>query len=525
MSETRLSLFFAGTQMTVESMATLLEVGVEQRSNLHVDPKQCDYHHYHFFDGVAAPVSSQHPPVENMQFDVKAGVPVSAERSMKNSVGFAYRFVRGSGTDHLAYTGYHFLCHQILSKGIRKIDLIGFSRGAHIALLIGSLLNNLRRDLGDRLTKHDWNNIEVKIFAIDPVAGTTRNHEATKYGKISPFVKLCIVGLATNESLPGFDQRDILSDSARYNLQFHPVTKYLFLPFPEDHLMCMFWMRDIIRAHLPENSPLLKPCNHDRNIKRLLGSADVKWDDYADHTFAYRLVKYVNDPGRYSRRLIPYANCRMLTVQIAVETCFKFLAIQQATQNVGHVSLQNEADSDVKRVYKEHKIGGELSITKSLQEFFAKNSDNFIFKLFDAGSRVCKRKLSEYTNPFFINLFHEAMFKVAYPRLYDYIALGCPKGFQPYAKKLVAKIPHQHFPSTHQYVHDTVSTSRKFVFKPLKNFEVTNIHSLESIFLLLTNAQDVPRQQMKFGLSRLPGGDHKLDAGARDAKALHYRPK
>ena len=157
-------------------------------------------------------VSPEHKAVEHLKFDEsKEDFTTSKPRKAQNKVGYRLRWAKGYGTDHISKTAYKLICNRILKSNVREIDLIGFSRGGSIAFNVGALLRQLELDLKGKLPEEDIQSIKVHIYAMDPVAGKSRNLAASKYGEVSHLVKTCIVGLATNESLPGFHPRDILS--------------------------------------------------------------------------------------------------------------------------------------------------------------------------------------------------------------------------------------------------------------------------------------------------------------------------
>ncbi|MHB1947095.1 MAG: hypothetical protein ACYCQI_03140 [Gammaproteobacteria bacterium] len=481
MSAPRLSVFFSGTDMTWEDMAVYLQLGMKNRHNLH---EQEAKHYYYTFDGPAAAVSDQHKPVENLKFnkDQKDDFMSSSARVANNAVGYRYRWALGKGTNHIANAGYQLILNRILTKGIREIDLIGFSRGGSITLLVGALLKKLERDLKGKLSPAEMNAIKVNIYAIDPVAGKTRNIKASRYGRLSRFVDKCVVGLATNESLAGFHPRDILSDTSRYNVQFSDATKYVFLPFPEDHAMAVQWMRDIVKSILPENSELHLPCDDKRLIFRRLQWAEekekpeVKWSDRIDETRAYRLAHLVKHKELYVRHIFhPDEKQR-------VETMFQFLGTQRSHYNVGHTSFQNDADTESKdRKFEGCEIGGLHPKTKSAQQSLARKNNKKKYKKV-IQDRACKVKLSQYTNMLFINSLHEAIFAKNYPQLHQFLLNWNVKDLDAAMAEFDA-IPAEKYPFTKLYIENALI--EKMTLHPVSHFKSTNVRSLGELLDLV----------------------------------------
>ena len=485
MSKTRLSVFFSGTHMTWEDMALFLELNIQKRHNLEKDKSK---HFFYLFDGPAAAMSDQHKPVEQIHFDKKQDDLMSARtRKMENSVGNAYRWANGSGMTNITDSAYQLILHSIQANSVREIDLIGFSRGGCIALDVGAILSKLEKDLKDKLPADDLKQIAVNIYAVDPVAGKSNNFKSHQLGAISHFVKKCVVGLATNESVPGFHPRDILCPAYRYNIKFNPTTKYVFLTFPEDHAMSLLWMKDIIRSQLPADSELLSPCDEKRLIERRLGTREVKWaGGQADETRAYRLIHYQQNKAVFSRSLFPAEyKTDQFAMKHAIENFFKFLATEHSIYNIGHISLQNAADAEEKnRHYTGKKIGGARPVTLTTQVTYAKRNHSLFSRAIGFSDRACKRKMSEYTNRLFVNLLHEALFTQIYPALHQLLLYHSAKDINS-ALQEFEHISEQQLPFTKAYIENALMTMRDMSLKPLDQFKSTNIKKYDELLELI----------------------------------------
>ena len=472
MSKTRLTLIFSGTHMTWEDMALLLGLGANKRHNFRSSPSN---NYFYIFDGPAATTSDQHKPVEKIHFDEKQeDFMGTGTRKMENTFGDAYRFATGSGMKQITKAAYQLILHAIQKQNITQIDLIGFSRGGNIALNLGSTLSSLEKDSKGKITPESLKEITANIYAIDPVAGKFNNLKSHYMGKISPFVKKCVVGLATNESVPGFHPREITSNSKRYNIQFHPGTEYVFLPFPEDHAMAVLWMKDIIRAHLPADSELLTTCDEQRLIERRLGIREVKWShETPDETRAYRLIHYHQNRQLFSR---PLTNTKE-----GIETFFKFLGTQRSVYNIGHISLQNTADTETKaRTFAGKPIGGARPLTSSTQTTFAKRNHSAFTKTLGFSDRACKQKLEELTNFLFVNLLHEALFMKTYPNLYQLFVHKSAERIENAIKEFET-ISEEEFPLTKAYIENALIHIKELSFKPFSQLKSTNIKTPEKL--------------------------------------------
>lgn len=489
MSNTRLSLFFSGTDMTWEDTAVFLQLGAKKRHNLN-DPSA--KHFYYMVDGPAAAASCEHHPLENIQFAKDEPDFIKASpRKMNNKIGHGTRWARGVGTDPAVEFAYQLIKHCVLTRNIREFDLTGFSRGGNIALLTGALLKKLEKDLlASHLPQTEINKIKVTIYAIDPVAGLSRNRESDRYGELSKFVKTCVIGLATNESAAGFHPRGVLSFNSRYDIKFHPNTQFVALPFPEDHLMAQLWMKDIVKQQLPEHSELLTPCDEHRLIERRLGLDEVKWTDRTDEKRAYRIIHFIKNQEKYLRPLLPKDEKGNIDVKAGIETGFHYLATQHLKLNIGHTSLQNDADSETSdRNYLGRPISGSTPKTKSLQESFARKNNQAKYRSLGFRDRACKEKLPEFTNLLFINLLHEAMFAHEYPKLHYYFLTG--KG-KPDAMQELDVLGKTNNFFTKFHVQKALDEHVKL--KPFDTFEVTNMQSLADIFNLAINKPSVQKE-------------------------------
>lgn len=473
----RLSLFFAGTRMTWEDMAFFLELGGRERHNLYSNAA----HYYYFFDGPAASVSDQHPAVETLRFDKSQRDFIQSKpRTLMNPLGELFRFSVGAGLYPIAKTAYDLLCYLILEKGIREIDLIGFSRGGSIALSVGVLLDQLKTDLSNQLTQAELNAIQVHITAIDPVAGKANNRAAKRFGKISHFVKTCLIGLATNESLPGFHPRDVLSNVSRYNIEFDDQTQYAFLPFPDDHVMCLKWMKDLVQCQLPNDTELLSSCSKTNLIKRRLGMNGVNWIDTVDETSAYRMIHDVKYAAKYKRSILPLAEDQSIHIKKGIEVFFKYMSAQHAVYNIDHISLQNDADCEkAHRFFESLKIGGRRVLTKTAQSFFARKARHPMMKVFGCEDRACKIKIADYTNLLFVNLLHEAMFSQRFPYIHRYLCDHQEKDVDNAIAEMFT-ISNEDYPFTRSYVETALI--QHIQLKPIESFKSTNIKDLDTLF-------------------------------------------
>lgn len=489
----RLSLFFSGTDMTWEDTVISLQLGAKARHNLRETSAQ---HFYYVFDGPAAAVSNEHLATEHLKFDAnKPDFMTSKPRAMQNTVGYRTRWARGYGTKHIGEAAYQLILHSIINTGqpIQEIDLIGFSRGGSIALNVGALLKNINTDLAGILSKTEIDAIKFNIYAMDPVAGKSRNKQAHEHGKISSAVKKCIVGLAVNESVPGFHPRDILSDTARYNVQFEEGVKYIFLPFPEDHMMCPQWMRDLIQHAFPKNSELLNPCDEINLMKRRLGLDEtLKWEDRIDETRAYRMAHFIKHKEKYSHSLLQ-------DNKHGIEEYFKQLDTQHSIINVGHNSLQNDADTEEKNRNftidgKVHEIGGLHAKTKSTQIKFAKRNHKKSYSLVGFEDRTCKKKLTQYTNSLFVNLHHEALFAKEYPNLHLFLC-SLDIEFSKQAMEEYAAIVADQNPATKDKMMHALSTSMRL--DAVSQFKSTNMTSLHEIYELVGGGKEKSAMELQ----------------------------
>lgn len=498
--DSQLTIFFSGTQMVWEDLTDFLELGAKNRHNLSNSiEKTSNKHLYYMFDGPAATVSDQHTPVEHLKFDkyVKDFVKGKRRRAA-NSLGLWYRFIFGSGTNHISQTAYELVENQILERGIRNIDLIGFSRGGNIALNVGVLIKELETTLYGKLTQDQIESIQFRIFAIDPVPGISTNIRTKHRGEMSRLVKSCVIGLATNESLAGFHPRDNLSLKSKYHIKFNPETKYIFLPFPDDHFMCIKWMRDLIKSQLPSNSELLLPCDKAMLIKRRLGMESVTWIDKVDETCAYRMIYDAAHTGKYNRDILPKNVDQTIDQKRGVEEFFKYLSTQYIESNIGHTSLQNDADSESSNRYFDGRpVGGLFRLTEAAQRFCAKASHHRFFAHLGFSDRNCKQKLDQYTNPLFVNLLHEAMFKIAYPNIYVYLLNR--RGLDRCdALREFNNLSKDTYPWTKSYLEKWLNINLKLT--PITALKSTNVSRLDEVYRLCVEdgisqpQQTTPRQ-------------------------------
>ncbi len=483
----KMMIFFGGTDMTWEDTAVFLQLGMTNPHNLHDDNAE---HYYYNFNGPSAAVSDQHLPVEGLQFDAKQPDYVSSHpRKLKNKLGYLWRWGLGKGTNQIAKTACELILHMIFTKNIQEFELFGFSRGGNEALLVGSYLRKLREDKNfishlsaDKLKKFD--NAILNLFIADPVAGKSQNISTWRSGHMSPQVKKCILQLAVNESLPGFRPRDPLSTEKRYQVQMDKSTKFAVLPCPEDHAMAVQWMRDIVRQQIPANSPLLKPCDDELMIERRLGWKEVKWIDRIDETRAYRLIHFCKHKQRYLKEVLPVDATGQIDLKKGIETFFKSYEVQRLKLSKNHVSLQNEADAEEKdRTYKGKPIGGRQTATETLQTIGAEQSIT-INPLFH--ERPVKKNLHNYTNEFFVNLMHEAMFQKAYPNIHSYLS-------QPISEKLekasteFKQISEKNYPKTVEIIHQAIRLAYegKFKLTSIKELGSSNMDNLQDLFKLI----------------------------------------
>lgn len=484
----KMMIIFGGTDMTWEDNAVFLQLGMTDVHNLRDEKAE---HYYYNFNGPSAAVSDQHLPVERLRFDVdKPDYASSHPRELQNEAGYRWRWARGKGINHIVGAACELILHMVFKKNIQEFDLFGFSRGGHEALLVGSKLQKLRNDKeflkllsADDLKKFDA--AILNIFAADPVAGKSRNFAAWRKGEMSSLVKKCILQLAVNEAVPGFRPRDPLSTERRYRVKMHKSTKFVVLPSPEDHAMAVQWMRDIVRQQIPSNSPLLKPCDDERMIERRLGLKEVKWEDRVDETRAYRLVHFYKHKPRYLKEVLPVDATGQFDLKKGIETFYKSYEVQRLKVSLNHVSLQNEADTEEKdRTYKGKPIGGRQAATKKTQAMGAKHSVSSLNPFLH--QRPVKKNLYKYTNTFFVNLMHEAMFQKAYPDIHAYLS-------QPNAKNLnkalaeFNAISKKDCPKTAEIIQQAIALAIKgeFKLKSIKAFGATNMESLQDVFELI----------------------------------------
>ncbi len=482
----KMMIFFSGSDMTWEDTTFFLNLGATERHNLREPDAP---HYYYFFDGPAASSSPEHKAVESIKFDEKsADFMQSKTRKVYNLGRHFYQLGHGSGMDHTIRAAFKIIEMQI-KKGIFEFDLMGFSRGGSSALSEGALIKKLEK----KLPKEILEKLKFNIIAIDPVAGRTRNKSANVYGDISSLVKTCYVGLAVNESLPGFKPRDVLATDKAYDVKFHPETTFTFLPLPEDHLMTNLWMQDLVHSYIPENSKLKSPCNERLLIERKLDKAGFKWYDKFGETATYRMVTYFDskhsqDPkesSKYQRHIFPTDEKENIDIKNGIENYFKGIGSEHKKINIGHISLQNDADSEVKnRVYKTEKgeilkIGHAHRDFKQLQIAAAKKNQNkFCRFAFQARDRHVKEKLTDYTNYLFVNLLHEAMFQKSYPVLHHFLLNWDIKDLDS-ALLEINQINEDKYPLTKDYIYDALEKGIKL--RPIEEFKSTNAKSVSDI--------------------------------------------
>lgn len=484
MSNARLTVFFSGTHMTFEDLGF---IGLHPKRRHNLNNTSTGEAGFYIFDGPAAATSNEHKPVEKIKYDKKQDDFLKAsQRRMQNEVGNQYRWANGSGMKKIREAAYQIILDRIIHHGVRDIDLFGFSRGGAIALNVGAILARLDKDLKNKLSESEIDSINVNIYVADPVAGKTNNVFASRLGPLSRFVKKCIVGLATNESVPGFHPRGILSENKRYNIQFG-TAKYAVLPFPEDHMMCYLWMKDIFLRQITPNETLssLNQGEEKHLIERRLGlKKEVKWTNSPDETRAYRLIHFFNNPEKYSRTLIPdLKNVNSTTIQTGIETFFKFISTQHFEINIGHTSLQNDSDSEIKnRTYENKKIGGAREMTKKTQEKYAKSNNRKSESGFS--DRACKIKLAEFTNTIFVNLLHESMFKHSYPNLHHLLLYRDLTNLDNAMNEFKA-IDEENYPFTKMYIETALLSLNKLKIKPIEQLKSTNAKDHDELINLV----------------------------------------
>lgn len=511
----KMSIYFSGSDMVWEDTAHFLDLGATKRHNLR-DVNAA--HYYYFFDGPAASSSPEHKPVQYIEFDESEKsddfMRTTGTRTGYNIVKHLYDLAHGSGMDHVVRAAYRII-ELGIKKGITEFDLVGFSRGGCATLSVGALIKNLEK----KYPKDVIDKIKVNIIAIDPVAGLSRNKSANVYGSISPLVKNCIVGLAVNESLPGFEPRDIMARDKAYNVKFHPTTQYAFLPLPEDHLMTNLWMKDVVRRYLPENSELRSPCKERLLIERRLGLTGIEWADKFGETAGFRMVRYFDDKHaadekhmpKYQRNIFPEDEKQNINLRAGIEEYFKHIKSEHLQVSVGHTSLQNDADSEVRdRVYRVAS-GEVVKIGHAHPEFMLaqvtsanKNQDPFCRAVFRSRDRSVKERLTRYTNYLFANLLHESMFQKFYPNLHRFL-LNWNVNDLDQALIEYRQISKKEYPLTKENIKNALEKGMRL--KPIESFKSTSVKSLGDVLKIAAN------------LDGLESKEHKID----EVKAV-YEP-
>ncbi|WP_338635521.1 hypothetical protein [Spirobacillus cienkowskii] len=449
---------FSGTDLYWEQTSIYLDFTISKPHNVPLRQESINTSidkYYYCFDGVSiSPISHTHKEVTNIVFDPTKSRLTTRDKDNKYSGIMKFKDkVTGNGMTQNATLALKIIDYLHLERKIliSKINLIGFSRGGTTCIIAANYI-----------AQKYLNKFCMDLFLIDPVPGpgnfiSARSSQTTELidstTTIPDCVRRCLISLAVEEKTRFFEPLD--SGSLNF---LSSKTKFVFLPFPDDHLQNCIWLSGVLKNFFP-NSPM-----------------------YSKSISEYQKLKQYNE-------FINYLNIAGANKD-GIKMLYIFLKMQKYKINIYTEFFTIRSFRDICEVYYSSDFLYNISRNTCLSIQSVNKKNKFLQAFLGLNnSRHVKNQFSSYTkSKLFINKHHELCFFLSYPEIFMFMSGDEYETFK-LSKEYDILI---NYPRTKQHIIEYdfkkfIETKKGFIIDDFSNinnvpFKSTNIYYYKELY-------------------------------------------